>query len=113
MNALYPGIIKAPKNTLDHLAAGLLTGDPSLNQTGTTEADMLRLNMSIPVTANPNRLGVFGGDNQGYPNGRRLGDDVIDISEQAVGGKLKQNAIADVLSDGVNENDVQNLPFFP
>jgi hypothetical protein len=113
LNTLYPGIINAPEKTRDDLVAVLLTGVPSLNFTGTTEADMLRLNMSIPVSANPNRLGVFGGDNQGYPNGRRLEDDVIDISEQAVAGKLKQNAVADVLADGVNENDVQNLPFFP
>ena len=113
MNTLYPGVINAPEKNRDDLVAVLLTGVPGLNQTGTTEADMLRLNMSIPVTANPNRLGVFGGDNQGYPNGRRLADDVIDISEQAVAGKLKQNAVADVLADGVNENDVQNLSFFP
>jgi hypothetical protein len=113
MNTLYPGVIKAPEQSRDDLVAVLLTGVPNLNFTGTTEADMLRLNMSIPVSANPNRLGVFGGDNQGYPNGRRLEDDVIDISEQAVAGKLKNNPVADVLSDGVNENDVQNLPFFP
>jgi hypothetical protein len=113
MNTLYPGIINAPEKDRDDLVAVLLTGVPSLNFTGTTEADMLRLNMSIPVTANPNRLGVFGGDNQGYPNGRRLEDDVIDISEQAVAGKLKKNPVADLLADGVNANDVQNLAFFP
>jgi hypothetical protein len=74
---------------------------------------MLRLNLSTPVTATPNRLGVFGGDNQGFPNGRRLEDDVIDIAEQAVAGKLKGNAVADVLADGVNANDVANLASFP
>ena len=113
MNTLYPGVINAPEKNRDDLVAVLLTGVPSLNFTGTTEADMLRLNMSIPVTAKPNRLGVFGGDNQGYPNGRRLEDDVIDIAEQAVAGKLKQNPVADLLSDGVDANDVQSLPFFP
>ena len=113
MNTLYPGVINAPEKSRDDLVAVLLTGVPSLNFTGTTEADMLRLNMSIPVSAHPNRLGVFGGDNQGYPNGRRLEDDVIDIAEQAVAGKLKKNPVADVLADGVNENDVQSLPFFP
>src|SRR5207237_7509840 len=112
MNTLYPGVINAPEKNRHGLVAVLLTGVSGLNFTGTTEADMLRLNMSIPVTANPNRLGVFGGDNQGYPNGRRLADDVIDIAEQAVAGKLKQNPVADVLADGVNENDVQNLQFF-
>src|SRR5436190_15497859 len=113
MNTLYPGVINAPEKNRDDLVAVLLTGVPSLNFTGTTHADMLRLNMSVPVTAKPNRLGVFGGDTQGFPNGRRLEDDVIDISEQAVAGKLKQNGVADVLSDGVDANDVQNLPFFP
>ncbi|HEX6702161.1 MAG TPA: DUF4331 domain-containing protein [Gaiellaceae bacterium] len=113
MNTLFPGVINAPEHNRDDLVAVLLTGVPSLNFTGTTEADMLRLNMSIPVSAHPNRLGVFGGDNQGYPNGRRLEDDVIDIAEQAVAGKLKQNPVADVLADGVNDNDVPNLSFFP
>ena len=67
----------------------LLTGVPKLNYTGPKLADVLRLNLSIPVTQSPNRLGVLGGDTQGWPNGRRLGDDVIDIAEQAVGGFLK------------------------
>jgi hypothetical protein len=74
---------------------------------------MLRLNMSIPVTPNPSRLGVFGGDNQGWPNGRRLSDDVIDIAEQAVAGKLKGNKVADLLGDGVDANDVASLGSFP
>ena len=52
-------------------------------------AEVLRLNLTIPVTKNPNRMAVLAGDNQGWPNGRRLGDDVIDIAEQAVGGFLK------------------------
>ena len=49
-------------------------------------SEMLRLNTSVPSTKDPNRLGVLGGDLQGFPNGRRLGDDVIDISIQAVEG---------------------------
>jgi len=113
MNALYPGVINAPEDNRDDIAAVLLTGVPGLNNTGTTQADMLRLNLSIPPAATPHRLGVFGGDNAGYPNGRRLADDVIDIVEQAVAGKLKGNKVADVLADGVNENDVPNLTSFP
>jgi hypothetical protein len=74
---------------------------------------MLRLNMSIPPTAKPNRLGVIGGDNAGWPNGRRLEDDVIDIAVRAVAGKLMGNPVADVLGDGVDTNDVPNLSFFP
>ena len=113
MNTLFPGVINAPEHNRDDLVAVLLTGVPGLNATGTTQADELRLNLSTPVSANPNRLGVFGGDTQGYPNGRRLEDDVIDITEQAVAGKLKNNAVADVLGDGVNANDVPNLSTFP
>ena len=113
MNQLFPNVINAPEHNRDDLVAVLLTGVPALNNTGTTQADMLRLNLSTPVTATPNRLGVFGGDNQGFPNGRRLEDDVIDIAEQAVAGKLKGNAVADVLADGVNSNDVSNLSTFP
>ena len=51
---------------------------------------MLRLNTSTPAVAKgaQNRLGVIGGDNAGYPNGRRLGDDVVDISLRVIMGKL-------------------------
>jgi Domain of unknown function (DUF4331) len=49
-------------------------------------SEMLRLNMSVPVTAQPNRLGVLAGDLQGFPNGRRLTDDVLDIELQALEG---------------------------
>ena len=49
-------------------------------------AEMLRLNLSVPPAASPNRLGVLGGDTQGFPNGRRLGDDVVDIEVQALEG---------------------------
>ena len=48
---------------------------------------------------------------QGWPNGRRLGDDVIDIAEQAVGGFLKGNKLP--LGDGVNDGDTQPMGTFP
>jgi hypothetical protein len=113
LNSLFPGVLNVPEQNRDDLVAVLLTGVPGLNNTGSTQADMLRLNLSTPVSANPHRLGVFGGDNQGWPNGRRLTDDVIDIAEQAVVGKLKGNAVADVIGDGVDTNDVSNLGSFP
>lgn len=113
INQLYPGVINAPTSGRDDLVAVLLTGVPNLNFTGTKPADMLRLNMSIAPAARPNRLGVFGGDTAGYPNGRRLEDDVIDISERAVAGKLKMNPNADLLGDGVDANDVLSLGAFP
>jgi hypothetical protein len=113
INQLFPGVVNAPERDRDDLVAVLLTGVPGLNNTGSTRADMLRLNMSIPPTAAPNRLGVLAGDNAGWPNGRRLEDDVIDIAVRAVAGKLKGNPVADVLGDGVDANDVANLPSFP
>ena len=58
-----------------------------------------------------NRLGVLGGDLAGYPNGRRLEDDVIDISERAVGGALVGHSLP--LGDGVDRNDIANLTSFP
>ena len=76
---------------------------------------MLRINLGIsPTPANQvNRLGVLGGDLAGYPNGRRLGDDVIDIAEQAVAGALLGNAVASALGDGVDSGDQPDLGFFP
>ena len=56
-------------------------------------------------------MGVLGGDNAGFPNGRRLADDVVDIEEQAVAGFLKGKKVP--LGDGVNANDVANLGHFP
>ena len=89
----------------------LLTGVPKLNFTSPRLSEVLRLNLGIPVTARPNRMGVLAGDNQGWPNGRRLGDDVIDIAEQAVAGFLKGTKIP--LGDGVNGDDRTLLGSFP
>ncbi|WP_018655697.1 DUF4331 domain-containing protein [Actinomadura flavalba] len=70
-------------------------------------AEMLRLNMAVPVTRRPNRLGVLAGDLQGFPNGRRLGDDVLDISLQALEGAALTGRIVPALANGdaVNAND--------
>jgi hypothetical protein len=116
INKLYPNVLNAVETDRDDLVAVLLTGVPKLNNTGTKVADMLRLNMSIAPTAQVgkgNRLGVFGNDLAGWPNGRRLEDDVIDIAERAVVGKLKGNAKADLIGDGVNANDVPHMTSFP
>jgi hypothetical protein len=69
-------------------------------------AEQLRLNMKIEPSGNPNRLGVLGGDLAGFPNGRRLADDVLDITVQAAEGILLPNPPAAVatLGDGVNGN---------
>jgi Domain of unknown function (DUF4331) len=115
INQLYPGVVNAPERDRDDLVQVFLTGIPKLNFTGPGRAEMLRINLSIPPTpANEvNRLGVLGGDLAGYPNGRRLEDDVIDIAEQAVAGILKGNERAKALGDGVDRNDVPNLAVFP
>jgi hypothetical protein len=70
-------------------------------------AEMLRLNLNVPVTAQPNRLGVLAGDNQGFPNGRRLADDALDIAIQAVEGAALTGKLVDALAAGdkVDAND--------
>ncbi|WP_027344442.1 DUF4331 domain-containing protein [Hamadaea tsunoensis] len=70
-------------------------------------SEQLRLNMGVAPAAQPNRMGVLGGDLAGFPNGRRLGDDVIDITLQAAEGILLPGAPAVVgtLGDKVNAND--------
>ncbi len=97
--ALYPGVFpnlaaynKVHPNRSD-LVAIFLTGLPSgvvagfQNSMGTIEADVLRLNTAIPpTTSNPNNLGLLGDDLAGYPNGRRVFDDVVTIALRAVAG---------------------------
>jgi hypothetical protein len=82
--------VKAPTNfPRADLVTVFLTGIPDLNQTSAT-AEMLRLNTStppVPASAQ-NNLGVIGGDTAGFPNGRRPGDDVVDIALRVVMGKL-------------------------
>ena len=111
MNDLYK--VNAPERDRDDLVAVFGTGIKGLNYTGDTVADMLRLNYSIPVTPadKQNRLGVIAGDNGGFPNGRRLNDDVIDIAERVMAGFLKGNKVD--LGDGVNSGDVPALNTFP
>jgi hypothetical protein len=111
MNDLYK--LNAPEDNRDDLVAVFGTGVKGLNFTGNTVADLLRLNYSIPVTpaGKVSRMGVIGGDNGGFPNGRRLNDDVIDIAEQVMAGFLKGNKVP--LGDGVNSGDVAASDSFP
>jgi hypothetical protein len=94
--SLYPGVfpnLASYKKPRADLAAILLTGIPSgivpnfQTVTGNTQADMLRLNLAIPPTiSGPSSLGVLGGDLAGFPNGRRVFDDVATIELRAVAG---------------------------
>ncbi|HEU0239012.1 MAG TPA: DUF4331 domain-containing protein [Micromonosporaceae bacterium] len=73
-------------------------------------SEMLRLNLSTPITAAPNRLGVLGGDLQGFPNGRRLTDDVVDIELQALEGAAQTGKLVDALAAG-DQVDANDNPF--
>jgi len=132
-NLLYPVLDDAPATRRGDLVAVLLTGVPTLNFTGNTQADLIRLNTAIPPTApagSGNRLGVLAGDFAGFPNGRRLEDDVTDIELRAfacgygpiVGpiiegfGFCAGNANRtpnNLLGDGVDANEKPFLSTFP
>src|SRR5262249_46472928 len=92
---LYPGVfpnLAAYGNPRADLQAILLTGIPGgiipnfQTFTGTTLADELRLNVAIPPSGSPNPLGVLGGDRAGFPNGRRVFDDVATVEVRAIAG---------------------------
>jgi hypothetical protein len=78
-------------------------------------SEMLRLNLNVPVTAKPDRLGVLAGDLQGFPNGRRLADDTVDIAVQAVEGAAQTGRLVDALAAGdkVDSNDNNFGDAFP
>ena len=88
---VFPNLAAVTADRADLLAI-LMTGIPNgvvpgfQNFTGTTQADMLRLNMAIPPTAEPNINGILGGDLAGFPNGRRVFDNVVAIELRAVAG---------------------------
>jgi hypothetical protein len=93
---LYPGVfphLAAYSKPRADLQAILMTGIPSgiipgfQNYTGPVIADLLRLNLAIaPTTSKPKPLGILGGDLAGYPNGRRVLDDVVTIEVRAIAG---------------------------
>ncbi|MGH7664693.1 MAG: DUF4331 family protein, partial [Gemmatimonadaceae bacterium] len=109
--------IPAPATPRDDLVSVFLTGLDGLNQPpDVTPSEQLRLNMSIPPCeagscASHSRLGVIGGDTAGFPNGRRLTDDVVDIALQVVEGELVGNP--NDLGDAVDKNDVDFRGTFP
>ena len=115
MTALYGiSVPPAPRNDLVQV---FLTGLPGANQPpNVVPAEMIRLNVAVPVTDSPNPLGAIANDLGGFPNGRRLADDVVDISLRVVAGVLVSGfnkAPNNALGDGVNANDKAFLSTFP
>jgi Domain of unknown function (DUF4331) len=118
LNQLYG--VNVPEGDRNDLVSVFLTGVEGLNMPSNgVPSEMLRLNMAIPPAApgTENRMGVLGGDTAGFPNGRRLGDDVVDIALQVVAGVLVGDefnvAPNNQLGDGVDFNDRQFLDTFP
>ncbi len=112
LNVLYPGL-NVPETHRTDIVEGLLTGIPGKTRISpnAVPADTLKINLGVPPSSAPNRLGVLGGDLAGFPDGRRLTDDVVDISERVVGGFLVGHKLP--LGDGVDQNDVPYLTTFP
>ena len=104
--------VNAPTDNRNDLVTVFLKGIPGINQpTGVTPSEELRLNTKPFTGQTTSRLGVIGGDNNGFPNGRRLTDDVVDIALQVVGGEIAGNP--NDLGDGVDTNDAEFGTHFP
>ena len=111
------------------LVAILLTGIPDglikdfQNNTGATKADMLRLNTAVPPAKDPKAFGLLAGDLAGFPNGRRIEDDVVSISIRAIAGvtfalvdeTFKPDAAAGLVEQGLSIKNVSSglLKKFP
>jgi len=135
---LYSALAPIDASGRTDLVAILLTGVPGLNFTGPRDADLLRLNTALVPGANgacyhaslgkapgtpPSRFGVLDGDLCGFPNGRRLADDIVDIELRAFGQGygpflhsllgLPNKSPNNLLGDGVDANDKPFLVHFP
>jgi hypothetical protein len=100
------------------IVQALLTGVPGLTQIGSNPAaaDTLKLNLGVAPSATENRFGVLANDLAGFPNGRRLADDVTDIELRVIGGALlpaDQGGKQLPLGDGVDRNDKPFRSAFP
>jgi hypothetical protein len=124
LNAATAGVLAIPAPPRTDLLP-LVTYAPPIAAPGTPAgpiADLLRLNTGVKPTApgSASRLGLLGGDPAGFPNGRRLFDDVTDIALRVVAGGVLAPpfpgfnlAIGGKLGDGVNVNDVPYETEFP
>jgi hypothetical protein len=127
---LYPKVfpnletLTAPR---EDLVAILLTGLPAgivpgfQNSTGNVFADMLRLNVAVPPATEPNILGIIGGDLAGFPNGRRVIDDVTTVELRAIAGatfplvqkSYKPDAAANAITQGITALPFRSQATFP
>ena len=127
---LYPGVfpnLAAYTKARTDLVAILLTGIPAgivpgfQNFTGPKPADLLRLNVMIPPSAAPSAFGILGGDLAGFPNGRRVTDDIVAIELRAIAGAVlplvdpafTADPAASVLTDGTVDDNQPFLEHFP
>jgi hypothetical protein len=78
---------------------------------GAPAVDTLKINLATPPAAIPNRFGFLASDRAGFPNGRRLEDDIVDIQVRLIAGFLRGNKVP--LGDGVAQNDKPFLTEFP
>ena len=128
--ALYPDVfpnLAAYDKPRADLNAILLTGIPEgvvpgfQNYTGPIEADMLRLNVAVPPSESPNKLGLVGGDAAGFPNGRRIDDDVVTIELRAIAGltiplvdpTYEPDGAASAIEDGTTNTNAAATDEFP
>jgi len=117
---LYPGVT-VPEGPREDIVTIFLTGIPDVNQPAdVTPSEMIRLNTSIAPTPldQQDRLGLLAGQNDGFPNGRRLVDDVYDVELRALAGGTPftpefDRAPNNALTDGVDANDLPFLASFP
>lgn len=123
VNALTGGAVAIPPPPrLDLLP--VVTYAPPIAAAGTPAgpvADLLRLNTGVPpaLFGSGNRLGLLAGDSAGFPNGRRVFDDVTDVALRLVAGGVlagppfSTSPINARLGDGVNVNDAPYRTTFP
>ena len=124
---VFPNLAAYDQDRADLLAI-FLTGIPEgvvpgfQNNTGTTQADLQRLNVAIPPSAKPNVNGLVAGDAAGFPNGRRVFDDVVTVELRALAGltiplvdpSYVPDEAASLITDGTQElGDTSFLNVFP
>ena len=123
---MFPNLAAYDKPRAD-LNAILLTGIPEgvvdgfQNYTGPVESDMLRLNVAVPPSDDPNDLGLVAGDAAGFPNGRRINDDVVTIELRAIAGltiplvdpSYEPDDAASAVTDGTTNTNAAVTGAFP